>query len=295
MRYAICNELLGGRSFADACDLVARAGFEGIEIAPYTLAEDPGTIDIIAARGIRRIMRDAGLACAGLHWLLTAPAGLHLVHPDPDSRSRSWDLLHRLVDLCGELEGDVLVLGSGKQRGQTEGVSTAEARGVLRDGLGRLGVSCERAGVSLLLEPLPARITSSINTLEEARSLVSDIGHPRIASMFDFHNCEDETLSWARLIGKYRDLIRHVHLNDRSGGFPSLPELDPEQRAAFAAAFRTLRTIGYQGWISLEVFDVDEPAETVLHATRSFLSWTEDQSGSGVPATEYRTDRPPDP
>jgi len=36
--YAVCNELISDRPFPEACWLIARHGFQGIELAPHTLA-----------------------------------------------------------------------------------------------------------------------------------------------------------------------------------------------------------------------------------------------------------------
>jgi sugar phosphate isomerase/epimerase len=41
MRFAACNELVHDRPFAEACERIARHGFRGIALAPYSLAEDP--------------------------------------------------------------------------------------------------------------------------------------------------------------------------------------------------------------------------------------------------------------
>ncbi|HEX7550175.1 MAG TPA: DUF1445 domain-containing protein [Candidatus Methylomirabilis sp.] len=42
MRYAACNELVHDRPFAEVCALIARHGYQGIELAPYSLAAIPG-------------------------------------------------------------------------------------------------------------------------------------------------------------------------------------------------------------------------------------------------------------
>ena len=78
MKYAVCNELFTNHSFKDVCRLTAQYGFQEIEIAPFTLAEDPRTIPSSQLRAIRAYIQDAGLQCVGLHWLLKAPQGLHL-------------------------------------------------------------------------------------------------------------------------------------------------------------------------------------------------------------------------
>ena len=38
-RHAICNEVYDGWAFADACKSIKGIGYEGIEIAPFTLAD----------------------------------------------------------------------------------------------------------------------------------------------------------------------------------------------------------------------------------------------------------------
>ncbi|MBC8350051.1 MAG: sugar phosphate isomerase/epimerase, partial [Verrucomicrobia bacterium] len=41
MKFAICNETYQGWDFSKTCDHVAETGYDGIEVAPFTLKEDP--------------------------------------------------------------------------------------------------------------------------------------------------------------------------------------------------------------------------------------------------------------
>jgi sugar phosphate isomerase/epimerase len=270
MRYAACNELVHDRSFAEACALIARHGYQGIELAPYSLAEDPLRISPARAAEIRRAIGDAGLECVGLHWLLKAPPGLHITTPEIGVRRRSWDAIRFLVDFCREVGGSLVVLGSGKQRG-TQGISRDAATAILRDELAGLAPHLAQSGVTVLLEPLQDRVTDVLNTLHEARAIIDAIGSPRIASMLDFHNSQDERESWESLITGYTDIIRHVHLNEVDGHHPSLVERPGRARSEYAAAFRALAAKGYAGWISLETFHTADSPETVLAETRAFL------------------------
>ncbi len=270
MRYAACNELVHDRPFADACRLIARHGYEGIELAPYTLAADPLRMSAAERRRICATMRDAGLVCVGLHWLLKAPPGLHLTTPDVLVRRRSWEAMRHVVDLCHDVGGSLAVLGSGKQRG-TQGITREATMALLVEELAGLAPHLEQAGVTLLLEPLPVQVTDVLNTLEEVRTLVRALDCPRIASMLDFHDSQAEEQPWDRLIAAYSTIIRHVHLNEVDGRHPTISPRPGRARSAYTAAFTALRHSGYDGWISLETFHAEESPEAVLAEARAFL------------------------
>lgn len=270
MRYAACNELVHDRTFPEACALIAQHGYQGIELAPYSLADDPLRIPPRCAREVRRTIEEAGLTCVGLHWLLKAPPGLHITTPDAAVRRRSWDAVRFLVDFCHGVGGTLVVLGSGKQRG-TQGISRDRAMAIFAEELAALAPHLERSGVTVCMEPLQVQVTDVLNTLGEARALIEEIGNPRIASMLDFHNSQDEREPWPRLIAAHADIIRHVHLNEVDGHHPTLVPRPGRARSAYAGAFAALADTGYKGWISLETFHAAESPATVLAETRTFL------------------------
>jgi sugar phosphate isomerase/epimerase len=270
MRYAACNELVHDRPFAEACALIARSGYEGIELAPYSLADDPLRIPPNRVREIRAAIGDAGLECVGLHWLLKAPPGLHITTPDAALRRRSWDAVRSLIEFCREVGGSVVVLGSGKQRG-TQGIARERAMAIFAEELAGLAPHLEAAGVTLCLEPLQVQITDVLNTLDEARAMIKALGSPRIATMLDFHNSQDEDAPWARLIAAHADSIRHVHLNEVDGHHPTLVVRPGRARSDYAAALAALVENGYDGWVSLETFHAADSPEAVLAEARAFL------------------------
>jgi len=264
MKYAVCNELFGDVAFRNACRKVASYGFEGIEIAPYTLQENPRKIGSKEAKGIKRIINDSGLRFVGFHWLLRAPEGLHITTPDAPVRRKSWDFLKFLIDLCHELGGGSMVLGSGKQR-TTKGISKEEALSYFGEGLKAMARLAEGSDVKVLVEVLPSRVTDVVNTLREAKELIEEVGSPAIRSMFDFHNCDDEDKPWDQLIDEYSGIIEHVHFNEIDGNYPGSGHSD------FLPAFRALRDRDYKGWISLEIFHFTEPPDAILTSTRRVL------------------------
>src|ERR1035441_9933264 len=105
-RHSICNEAFEKWPFADACKAIRKAGYTGIEIAPFTLSHMPGEIGAAERAESRGMMGSEGLSFAGLHWLMASPKGLHVTGPDAGLRRRSWDHIRALIDLCAALGPD---------------------------------------------------------------------------------------------------------------------------------------------------------------------------------------------
>ena len=116
MRFAICNELFEGWAFDEMCRFSKKAGYEGVELAPFTLA--PRITDLTPDRRaeLRAQAADAGIEIIGLHWLLAGTDGLYLTSPDAGVRLRTADYIVRLAEATRDLGGSLMVFGSPKQR-----------------------------------------------------------------------------------------------------------------------------------------------------------------------------------
>jgi len=265
-RYAMCNEAFEGRPFGTVCRDLKSIGYDGIEIAPYTLAPDPMDLNTARRRELRDLMLDEGIDFVGLHWILVGPQTLHVTTPDQSLRERSWRYVQSLVELCSDLgPGGVLVFGSPKQRTATGGSTPEEAKRRFVEGLADLAPYAEERGVTILVEALPYSQSNVVHTLAEATVVVREINSPAVRTMFDCHNAEDETEPHSALIERNFDLIRHIHVNEMDGRRPGTGNYD------FRSLFRTLDRLGYRGWISLEVFDFKPDADTVALESIKYL------------------------
>jgi D-psicose/D-tagatose/L-ribulose 3-epimerase len=265
-RHAICNEAFEGWPFADACRAIRKAGYGGIEIAPFTLAEDPATIPPGLRREYRDIIASEGLDFVGLHWLMVSPKGLHVTTPDADLRNRSWRHIRQLADLCADLgSGGILVFGSPKQRGTTGGLSRTEATRHFVEGFAEVAPHAGERGVTVLIEALPLAQCDVVTSLDEAAACVRQIDHPAIRTMFDSHNAVEEAEPHATLVGRHYDLIRHIHVNEMDGSHPGTGSYD------FKPVFEVLRRRAYGGWISLEAFDFTYGAERLANDSLRYL------------------------
>ena len=265
-RHSICNEVFKDWDFREACHAIRRAGYTGIEIAPFTLAEDPSSITGEQRRQYRAIMADEGLTFVGLHWLMVSPKGLHVTTPDDALRARSWKHIHDLVDLCGDLgDNGKMIFGSPQQRSTTGGSTREEATKRYVDGLAAEAPHAEARAVTILMEALPRAQADVLLSLDEAAGYVKQIGSVAIQTMFDSHNAVDEVEPHAVLIDRHFDVIRHVHVNELDGRYPGTGDYD------FVPVFEVLQNRGYDGWISLEVFDFSPGAEKIANDSLRYL------------------------
>jgi len=262
-RHAICNEAFEKRPFAETAQAIRRAGYTGMEIAPFTLAEDPTRIDPGRRREYRDILASEGLAFVGLHWLMVSPKGLHVTTPDTGLRRRSWEHVRGLIDLCGDLgPGGVMVFGSPVQRAATGGLTRSQATANFIDGLASIAPDAERRQVTVLVEALPIPQSDVVESLEEAAGIVRQLASPWIQTMFDVHNAVNESEPHAVLVDRYFDLIRHVHVNEMDGRHCGTGDYD------FRPVLEVLARRHYAGWISLEAFDFTPGGDRI--ASESF-------------------------
>ena len=261
-KHSICNEAFQEWDFAEACKVMRGAGYQGIEIAPFTLAEDPASVTSARRRELRDIICSEGLTFVGLHWLMVSPKGLHVTTPEAAVRTRSWLHVRSLIDLCADLgTGGVMIFGSPKQRGSTGGMSGTESAKVFADLFASLAPHALERGVTLLIEALPSKDCDTVNSLDEAAELVKSINHPAVRTMFDVHNAISETEPHHALVDRHFDFIRHVHINELDGKHPGAGTYD------FAPLFDVLRRRDYRFWVSLEAFDFSFGAETIARDT----------------------------
>jgi len=265
-RQSTCNEAFEQWPFADACKAIRKAGYTGIEIAPFTLAEAPSGVPPAQRAEYRAIMAGEGLEFVGLHWIMMSPKGLHVTHPDAAVRARSWNHIHDLIDLCADLgPNSVLVFGSPNQRKSTGGLTREEATRHFVAGLRIVAPHCEDCGVRLLVEALPVTQSDVVQTLAEAVSIVEEIASPGIRTMFDVHNAIDEVEPHDVLIERYFPYIAHVHVNELDGKHCGAGDYD--YRPILAA----LKRLDYHGWVSLEAFDFTPGAERLVTASLRHL------------------------
>jgi sugar phosphate isomerase/epimerase len=265
MKFAICNEIFQDWKIEDAAEFSAKAGYDALEIAPFTIA--PYVTDILPAarERVRQAAARAGLAISGIHWVLARTEGLHLTHPDPAIRERTSNYLCDLVDFCADLGGHIVVLGSPKQRSVMEGTSSRQAwewaTATVRASVAR----ASDRGLTICLEPLSPSETNFINTAAEAIRFVQQFQSPSFRIILDVKAMSSESKPVAQIIRDSWPHFAYFHANDTNLKGPGFGEIDFKPIAA------ALKEVGYDGYLSVEVFNFEEGPEVIAARSIDYL------------------------
>lgn len=260
MRLALCNEVLSPWPFARQCEHAAALGYQGLEVAPFTLGEKPWRLPARERAALRRAAADAGIVVSGLHWLLREPAGLSITTADAAQRARTLDVLRGLIELCADLGGAVLVHGSPAQRRLPDATDeAAAARERALEVLAAAADAAQAAGLLYCIEPLAAPQANFIHTVAEAAAIVQALQRPALRTMLD--TCaaaRAETEAVPELLARWlpSGLIAHIQFNDPNHRGPGQGAL------RFGPIVGALRDHGYAGWVAVEPFEYhpDGPA-----------------------------------
>jgi sugar phosphate isomerase/epimerase len=261
VRLAICNEIFQGWAIADVFTYAARIGYDAVELAPFTLAASVTDIPAAERVRIRELAARSGVAICGIHWVLVRTEGLHLTHPDAGVRDRTARYICELVEFCADVGGRTIVLGSPQQRHRLDGVTPAAAwdwaAGTLREAVKR----AEAREIVICVEPLAPTETNFLNTAEEAMRFAGQWGSGAMKIVLDVNAMSSEAKPIPQIIRESWPHFAHFHANDRNRKGPGFGDVE------YGPILAALRGVGYDGYLSVEVFDFAEGPEII--ATRS--------------------------
>ncbi len=255
MHISLCNEVLGDMPFERQCTFAAALGYDGLEVAPFTLGAAAWALPAPRRVALRRAAADAGIAITGLHALLWEPKGLSITTADEALRQRTIDIMRRLIGLAADLGACILVHGSPLARLVED--DDSEKRGI--DSFAAIAPEAEAAGVVYCLEPLVKAEAIMIRNLREAVAVVDAIGSPAVRTMIDAAAAAlGEEGSVADTIRRALPggWIAHVHFSAPNRRGPADGDLD------FAPIVAALVEMDYRGGSAVEpfIFEPDGPS-----------------------------------
>ena len=255
-RYAFCNEAFEDWEFARICDYLAELGYEGVEAAPFTFEQSVFDISAEQRAGARQAAANAGIEIIGLHWLLVGPDGLHLTDPDQAVRQRTTDYLRGLIALGHDMNAPYLIFGSPNQRNLRDGVSYEQGMAYAADVFRSVCDEAQQAGTIIGIEPLAPPLCKFITNAAEGADLVRRVNHPAFKLHLDVKAMESgEDEPPADIIRAHAGEFPHFHANDENLKGPGFGDTD------FVPIMQALHDTGYDGYVSIEIFEFEPHAE----------------------------------
>jgi D-psicose/D-tagatose/L-ribulose 3-epimerase len=225
--------------------VLRREGATGVEVAPTKWRERP--LDATAAEiaAYRRAWEDRGLRIVSLQSLLFDRPDLQLFG-DARTRAALSDFLRAMIDLAAGLGAHVLVFGSPKNRIRGE-MPLNDATAIAADFFRELGAHAHAQRTTLCIEANPAEYGCDfITTTEEAAELCRLVDHPGIRVNGDLGGITMANEDPVAALQSAASHLAHFHASE--------PLLGPLGASAdHARAAEGLASIGYEGWVSIEM------------------------------------------
>lgn len=266
MKFGICNEIFKEwNDIERTVNFVKETGYDGLEIAPFTLSQYVTDIPAAQRGQIRNAAEAADLDILGIHWILVGPDGMHITHPDDNIRERTAQYLIDLAHFCGDVGGRIAVFGSPNQRNIVEGCSYQQAEdNAMRVFEQALPAYSER-GVTLCMEHLSPQETNFCYTADQTVELIERIAHPNFELLLDTKAMTEEPDGRPATIRKCAKHLRHYHANDANLEGPGFGDVD------FGPIFEALKDIDYDAYVSVEVFKFDPGPEAIAEQSLRYM------------------------
>ncbi len=278
MRLAFSTNAYLKFSFAEAARRLAAIGYRGIEIMADVPHAWPACLLDEQKQAIRQALTANRLAISNINaFMMNAISDprQRYWHPswiEPDHHYRQIRIDHtcRSLTLARELGAACITTEPGGP--VAAGDTWSAALQLFVEGLKPVAEHAEKEGVLLLIEPEPGLL---IETADQFLELMQHIDSPALGLNFDighFYCVGDEPAATVHRLAPY---IRHFHLEDIAATRVHHHLIPGEGAIDFAATLAAIKQIGYDGWITIELYPyVDNPdvaARTALERVSAIL------------------------
>jgi sugar phosphate isomerase/epimerase len=260
--YSAVPEAIGGPfvlwdSLEKSMRCAKELGFDAIEIFP----PNP---DFFHVQPVGGLAKEIGIQVAavgtGAGWVRDK---LSLADSNSEIRSRAMEFLLSMLEVATGL-GAPMIIGSMQGR-SGPGVTKDQAKQYLRAGLEQLDAQARKIGGRILYEPLNRYETDQCNTLAQGSAMIRGLFCTKLLADWFHMNIEESDM--AESIRKAGTAIGHIHFADSNRQAVGLGHLEVSPLIA------ALRSIGYCGYLSAEVFARPDSHQAAVQTIRSFESF----------------------
>mgnify|MGYP001133275591 CR=1 FL=1 len=228
------------QSFEKSVACVAEHGFDGIELMT-------GNLKHTNANRIKRIADSQGLD------IVTVASGfiylrhdLSFTHHSSRVRRSAVTKTKACIDFAQRLGARYVSVGLIRGK-ESEKTPLSLAWRYLVQCIRQCGELSSSRNVVLLVEPENRYETGYVHTVEEGVKLIEEVGLDNVRLMIDTFHMNIEESSMRDAVRRAEGKLAHVHLADSNRLAPGMGHID------FAEVIGALRSIGYNGYLGLEI------------------------------------------
>lgn len=270
MKLAFSSNAYLNYSFTEAARRISSTGYLGIEIMADVPHAWPAYLLPETKQQIRTAIHQHGLEISNINAFMMNAINDHRqkywhpswIEPYLPYRQVRIDHTRRALDLARELEAPCITTEPG---GPLEpGQKWDDALEIFCESLRPAADHALAVGVPLLLEPEPGLL---IETTKQYLRFAQLFNHPGIGLNFDIGHIYCVSDDPAESIHLLASHIRHVHLEDIAASRVHHHLIPGDGAIAFSPIIQSLRNIGYQGWITIELYPcIENPDEAAQSA-----------------------------
>jgi len=253
--------LLSG-DFPERIKKAAQLGYDGVEL----VVNDPSKLSPIS---VRSMIDNQGLEISAISTGgLFALENLTIMSGSTETKNKAISRFEKLLDFTAQVHAPILTMGSFRGKCPTQGEQLDCSFFI--ETMKRLSMLANDRGIKIAIEPLNRYESNYLNNVDETLTFIDVIGSPNLAVLFDtYHaNIEEKSITESILKAESHNRLCHVHIGDSNRLPPGFGHIN------FESIFSTLKSINYQGYISVELLrkpDPDKAAAFSIEYCRPFI------------------------
>lgn len=222
---------------------LAAIGYDGIELGAASPHAFPDYTGPQRRREIRKLFESNNIALVSM---LPAPgggAGYNVSSPLVEERLAAIDHYKKVVMLCAELGGKIVLYVAGWQ---VFGTTRKQAWDRSRVALEEIAKFAAEHGIIMCIEPTSAD-SNLIDSADDAMQLKAEVGFDNVKLMFDTYHTIYRNEVATDYVHRFGKDLAHIHLADSNRLPPG------EGTGEFPMLIDTLKKTGFDGYLTMEI------------------------------------------
>ena len=214
-------------------------GFDGVEIPMFSP-------DDAQLERLDKGLRDLDMTCTttAICSPETSP-----ISSDSNIRAAAVDHLKRHVDWTKMVNGEILIGPFHSPIGKFSGAGrTTDEWKYGTETMRKVAEYALPAGIQLSTEPLNRFECYFLNTASDSNRFVAEVGMENFGYLYDTFHANIEEKDIFQSIVNNANGINHVHISENDRGIPGTGHVN------WVDTFRALKSIDYDGWLTIEAF-----------------------------------------